>query len=64
MVPPFQSPAPPTMTAHRNLGEDVQKKREHRQVEADTMAAEALAQVLWHRNYSRGQVHWCEEPAQ
>lgn len=63
MVPPFQGLVPPTARAHRNLGEDVQKKREHGQVEADAMATEALAQVLRHRNYARGQVHWSEEPA-
>ena len=62
VVPPFQGPIPPTKHVYRNLGEDVQKKREHGQVEADTMAAEALAQVLRHGDDARGQVHWHEEP--
>lgn len=75
LVPPLQglpgpgsgtapSQGPPASGAHRDLGEDVQKQREHGQVEADAAAAEALAQVLRHRDDARGQVHGREEPAQ
>lgn len=63
VVPPVQGPVPPTTRAYRNLGEDVQKKREYGQVELDTMAAEALAQVLRHGEDARGQAYRHEEPA-
>lgn len=52
------------MGTHRNLGEDVEDKRQDRHVHLDPVAAKPLLQVLRHRDRPGGDVHRDEDPAQ
>lgn len=52
------------MGTHRNLGEDVEDKRQDRHVHLDPVAAKPLLQILWHRDGPGGDVHGDKDPAQ